>query len=194
MTRIISGQYKGRSLTVPPSVTRPTSSRVREAVFSSVQHFFGDLAGINVLDLFAGSGALGLEALSRGASSCLWVERDSVAITCINQNAKQLGETKGQAISGEVSTIVSTTSTFAKFDLVFLDPPYSIADEQISSILGNLAKNQWLAPESLLVIERGRRSEVQWPIGFAAQSNKNYGDTSIWYGMYLTDKVELSEK
>ncbi|NBV90258.1 MAG: 16S rRNA (guanine(966)-N(2))-methyltransferase RsmD, partial [Actinobacteria bacterium] len=92
MTKIISGKYKGRSLIVPPSVTRPTSSRVREAVFSSAQHILGDFLELRVLDLFAGSGAIGLEALSRGASNCVFVEKDAVAVTCINQNARTLTE------------------------------------------------------------------------------------------------------
>jgi len=191
MTRIISGKYKGRSLTVPATVTRPTSSRVREAVFSSVQHTVGSFDGLVVLDLFAGSGALGLEALSRGASVASFVDNDRGALACVEDNARNLGEHSFSVQKADVLALVESGKNDAPADLVFIDPPYAMPDTQISELLITLAKNHWLADDAVLVIERSSKSAVDWPDGYTELANKTYGDTAIWYGVYAPAKVEV---
>jgi 16S rRNA (guanine966-N2)-methyltransferase len=191
MTRIISGKYKGRSIGVPPTVTRPTSSRVREAVFSSVLHTLGSFDGLAVLDLFAGSGALGLEALSRGAAKAHFVESDRNAIGCIEENAKSLGELNISVQKADVLALVDSVASQSRADLVFIDPPYVFSDEQIIALLAALAKNQWLAVDAVVVVERSSKSEIIWPLSYSALANKTYGDTAIWYGVYTPAKVEV---
>lgn len=189
--RIISGKYKGRSINVPATVTRPTSSRVREAVFSSLLHAVGSFDGLIVLDLFAGSGALGLEALSRGAANANFIENDRNALTCIENNAKALGEQNISVQKAEVLGLVDSVATSAPADLVFIDPPYALLDEQIVELLSALAKNRWLADDAVVVVERSSKSEFDWPGAYAALANKTYGDTAIWYGVYAPAKVEV---
>jgi 16S rRNA (guanine966-N2)-methyltransferase len=189
--RIISGKYKGRSINVPATVTRPTSSRVREAVFSSLLHTVGSFDGLIVLDLFAGSGALGLEALSRGAANANFIENDRNALTCIENNAKALGEHNIYVQKAEVLGLVESVATSAPADLVFIDPPYALLDEQMVELLRALAKNRWLADDAVVVVERSSRSEINWPEAYSALANKTYGDTAIWYGVYAPAKVEV---
>ena len=189
MTRIISGKYKGRSINVPVTVTRPTSSRVREAIFSSVLHTVGSFEGLVVLDLFAGSGALGLEALSRGAAVANFVENDRNALACIEENAKTLGEQNISAQKVDVFVLVGSLAFSAPSDLVFIDPPYALPDGQVNELLAELAKNRWLADDALVVIERSSKSVVDWPQAYEALANKTYGDTAIWYGVYAPAKV-----
>lgn len=191
MTRIISGKYKGRNLTVPTSVTRPTSSRVREAIFSSLQHSVGSFDGLLVLDLFAGSGALGIEALSRGAARTFFVEKDRSATACIEENLRTLGEKNFLVQKADVLELVGSGSSSSPADLVFIDPPYVLSDAQVASILAALATNRWLANDALLVVERSSKSVLDWPEGFEALANKTYGDTTIWYGEYAPAKVEV---
>ncbi len=191
MTRIISGKYKGRSINVPPSVTRPTSSRVREAIFSSVLHTVGSFDGLVVLDLFAGSGALGLEALSRGAAIANFIENDRNALLCIEDNAKSLGENSISVQKAEVLGLVESVASNTAADLVFIDPPYALLDEQIVELLQSLAKNQWLADDALVVVERSSKSVLDWPKDYEPLANKSYGDTAIWYGVYAPAKVEV---
>jgi 16S rRNA (guanine966-N2)-methyltransferase len=191
MTRIISGKYKGRNINVPATVTRPTSSRVREAVFSSVLHTFGSFDGLVVLDLFAGSGALGLEALSRGAAKANFVENDRNAITCIEENARLLGEHSFSVQKADVFALVDSLASQAPSDLVFIDPPYALIDEQMVELLQALSQNQWLADDALVVVERNSKSVLDWPQGYEPLANKIYGDTAIWYGVYAPAKVEV---
>ena len=191
MTRIISGKYKGRSIDVPVSVTRPTSSRVREAIFSSLLHTVGSFEGLVVLDLFAGSGALGLEALSRSAAVANFVENDRFALSCIENNAKALGEQNISVQKGDVLALVESVATKPPADLVFIDPPYVLLDEQVVELLRALAKNNWLADDAIVVVERSSRSEILWPEAYSALANKSYGDTAIWYGVYAPAKVEV---
>jgi len=190
MTRIISGEFKGRAIKVPPSVTRPTSSRVREAVFSSLQHTLGSFAGLAVLDLFDGSGALGFEALSRGASWAVFLESDRGAATCIERNAQAFGETRFSVQKADVLEASKSVAAGPAADLVFIDPPYALADEQVTSLLINLANNRWLAAQAVVVLERAGKTEVIWPQSFEPLANKTYGDTSIWYALYAPAKVE----
>lgn len=179
MTRIVAGSAGSRSLKVPRSGTRPTSERVREALFSRLEHL-GAVDGAEVLDLYAGSGALGLEAASRGAARVVLVEAARPAATLIRSNAGSLG------LDAEVhaTTVGSYLSglTQAAFDLVLLDPPYDISENDLEQALTLLVPH--LAPEAVVVVERAKRSpEPAWPTtgsGLSRFDHRTYGDTAIW--------------
>lgn len=192
MTRIIAGQWKGRTLKVPPSVTRPTSSRVREAIFSSITHQLETFDEIRVLDLYAGSGALGLEAISRGAEFATFVDSDRNACDCVKGNAQQLGARNLSVVQNSVAKFLApeTDANSMRSDLVFIDPPYALSDTEIANIIDLLDKHGWLNDEALVVVERSSKSTVKWPSSFEALQNKTYGDTSIWYGLYSADRVD----
>lgn len=185
MTSIIGGTLKGRKLKVPETVTRPTSSRVREAVFSSVVHVTGGLEDLRVLDLFAGSGALGIESHSRGAHEVVLVENDKRAATVIKSNVAELGLSKVSVVCDDVLREVTTSSRHGKFDVVFADPPYAFTDEQVTEMLNGLAANGWLEDDALIVVERSSRDSMNWPENYGDISQKTYGDTAIWYGHYI---------
>lgn len=187
MTRIISGVAGGVRLDVPTSGTRPTSDRVREALFAALESA-GAIDGARVLDLYAGSGALGLESLSRGGASAEFVERGRPAASVVRRNITQLTtalRTAGHAVP-PTRVHESTTITYLKrgagtFDLVFSDPPYDIGDEAINADL--LALAPLLAPDALVVVERTRRAT---PPDFAAAGlvevrDRSYGDTRVWW-------------
>ena len=185
MTRIIGGELRGRNLKVPESVTRPTSSRVREAVFSSVEHAVSGLNDLRVLDLFAGSGAFGIEAVSRGAAEVVLVEKDLRAADVIHTNVGSLGLKNARVVIADVKQEVSQESTRGKFDVVFIDAPYAFEDDEVNQIITDLADNNWLEEYAVLVVERGARSEVIWPNSYEELRKKVYGDTAIWYGQYI---------
>ncbi len=191
MTRIIAGTLKGRSLKVPPSVTRPTSSRVREAVFSSLEHAHGGLEGMRVLDLFAGSGALAIEALSRGAVYAELLENDAKAIAVIKDNVKAVAA-HAQIVGGDLFSHLASGPSGEPFDVVFVDPPYDITDERITYLLELLRDKSWLTDDAVVVIERNKRSVTQWPLGYSDLEQRSYGDTVIWYGHFIRSEVEKS--
>jgi len=191
--RIIAGELKGRALKVPTSVTRPTSSRVREALFSSITHQVGDCSELNVLDLFAGSGALGFEALSRGAHRATFIESDRKACDCIQSNAEHLNVQTATIIQADAVHTVATKGS-AQFDLVFIDPPYALSDDEVREVLEQLAVNMWLAIDAMVIVERSGNSKVDWPNFFTPLNNKTYGDTSIWYGQYSPDRVDANKE
>lgn len=182
MTRIISGQAGGRRLETPPGDnTRPTSDRVREAIFSALESWAGNLAGLRVLDLYAGSGALGLEAWSRGAATVTLVEHDRPTAGVIRANAALLGAPV-DVLVGSVPTVLAR-GTAHGYDVVFSDPPYALDDEALATDLALLAEHGWLAPDALLVVERGKRSTAPaWPGGVEAGRTKKYGETVVYYG------------
>lgn len=187
MTRIIAGQARGRRLSVPTSGTRPTSDRVRESLFAALESARGPWVGARVLDLFAGSGALGLEALSRGAAHARLVERDRGALAVLARNVKTLGLAGAQVQAGDVTRLAQTPAPAQPYDLVLADPPYELAAAELVQVLAALATAGWLAPDAIVVLERGRRDgEFDWPSGFAAQRERRYGDTVLhtgfWYG------------
>ena len=181
MTRIISGRVGGLRLQTPAgSGTRPTSDRVREALFSRLEHL-DVLDGAAVLDLYAGSGALGLEAASRGASTVLLVESDRAAAVVARRNA---GLTGIPGITVRAATVERTLATAppTAFDLVFIDPPYDIGEEVLEAVLIALVQQGWLAADALLVVERSSRSpEPRWPAGLEAEGERRYGETRIWF-------------
>ncbi|CAM5410432.1 16S rRNA (guanine(966)-N(2))-methyltransferase RsmD [Streptomyces canus] len=185
MTRVIAGRAGGRRLAVPPgNGTRPTSDRAREGLFSTWQSLLGGpLAGERVLDLYAGSGAVGLEALSRGASHTLLVEADARAARTIRENVKNLGLPGAEVRAGKAEQIIQQPAPPEPYDLVFLDPPYRVTDHDLREILLTLRTEHWLAPEALVTVERSTRGgEFQWPPGFDAVKARRYGEGTFWYG------------
>lgn len=185
MTRIIAGAVRGRRLAVPSAGTRPTSDRVRESLFSALESYLGGWAGLAVLDLYAGSGALGLEALSRGAEHTLLIESDRKAMAVLAKNIAAVGMLGAVAQQGEVERLVAGPASRA-YDVVLADPPYDLLDPTIEQVLVSLGDQGWLAPEAVVVVERNRRSSFGWPLGFVAGRDRSYGDTvlrqGVWYG------------
>jgi 16S rRNA (guanine966-N2)-methyltransferase len=181
MTRIIGGQAGGRRISVPRGVnTRPTSDRVREALFSAIESWCGSLSGLRFLDLYAGSGAVGLEAWSRGAGVVTLVEQDRRTAGMIATNARNLGFTRADIVTGSVSGTLARRPS-APYDVAFLDPPYAHTDREVAADLAALAQ-AWLVPGAMVVVERGSRSaEPIWPEGFGHVRHKKYGETVLWY-------------
>lgn len=183
MTRIVAGRAGGRRLAVPPgNRTRPTSDRVREALFSALEATYGGgLDGLRVLDLYAGSGALGLEALSRGAEHCLLVESDPRAAGVIRANIRQLGLPGAAVVAAPVEKVLAGPPD-APYDLVLADPPYAMVGTDLLRVLEALTRG-WLTPDAIVVVERDRRSPpVTWPDGIDAGRDRRYGETMLWYG------------
>ncbi len=183
MTRIIAGAAGGRRLAVPPVGTRPTSDRVREALFSSLASE-GTVAGSRVIDLYAGSGALGLEALSRGAVAVTLVDHDATAVRTMQKNVATVGLPGAEVVRCTVDAFLRRPPTAA--DLIFIDPPYDLADESVTAVLGLLGEG-WLVQGATVVVERsGRSSHIDWPLGFGRRWNRRFGDTrlerAVWYG------------
>lgn len=183
MTRIIAGAARGRTVRTPPGgATRPTADRVREALFSSLEATFGSLSGVAFLDVYAGSGSVGLEAASRGAAWVTFVERNRSVAAGIAANARVLGLTALE-VTTMSATALSRTPAARAYDVAFLDPPYDVAGESLSPVLTGLAQLGWLATGAVVVVERSRRSgEWRWPGGLEAERDRRYGDTVLWYG------------
>lgn len=181
--RIIGGAARGRRIRTPVGdATRPTSDRVREALFSSVEAEVGALAGLRFLDLYAGSGAVGLEALSRGAGVVTWVEQDRRTADLIRDNAGVLGQPSPDVANASVRRVLQHPPA-DPYDVVFLDPPYAIPTVEVVADLAALVAGHWLAPSALVVVERARRAEpLTWPPGLAAARERKYGETLLWYG------------
>ena len=186
MTRIIAGVAGGRRLVVPGGRgTRPTSDRAREGLFSAVQAMLGTLDGAAVLDLYAGSGAVGLEALSRGASDVLLIESDPGAAHVIMQNIESVGLPGATLVKDRVARALrrGPPRTSRPRDLVFADPPYSAGDDELGAVLGALGTRGWLVPGALVVLERDARSgPPPWPAAYAQDRSRRYGETVLWYG------------
>ncbi|MEY9925819.1 16S rRNA (guanine966-N2)-methyltransferase [Catenulispora sp. GP43] len=188
MTRIIAGAARARRLAVPPGDgTRPTGDRAREGLFSALESEFGGMSGLSVLDLFAGSGALGLEALSRGAEKVLLVEADRRVTRLIAQNIATVGLPGARVVADRAERAVAAeVPKEAPFDLVLLDPPYAVADADVVTILTALADGGWLAPDAVAVLERSARdAEFAWPAGYEGTRTKTYGEArmnfAVWY-------------
>lgn len=187
MTRIISGTARGRKLRVPADVTRPTSDRAREGLFSSLQVRFG-FDGEVVLDLFAGSGALGLEAASRGAADITLVDDNHRACETIRANAEVVGHPNTHIVEAKASSYLSTVPD-NRFTMVLADPPYELADEAVNEMVAALVPK--LMADAVVVVERHVESpEVDWPEGFEKTTQKlkkrTYGiarmDMAVWRG------------
>jgi 16S rRNA (guanine966-N2)-methyltransferase len=183
--RIVAGKFRGRSLAVPEGQdTRPTSDRVREAVFNILTHGIEDFAieGARVLDLFAGTGALGIEALSRGAAYCLFVEEDADARGAIRRNIEAMGLTGVTKLFRRDATSLGEASNRGAFDLVFLDPPYGkgLAERALASA----AQGHWLAARSVAVIEERKGTTVALPPEFTPLDQRTWGDTHVLFARF----------
>ncbi|NJQ02321.1 16S rRNA (guanine(966)-N(2))-methyltransferase RsmD [Streptomyces zingiberis] len=190
MIRVIAGSAGGRRLAVPPGGgTRPTSDRAREGLFSTWQSLLGgpgSLDGLRVLDLYSGSGAVGLEALSRGAGHVLLVESDARAARTIRANVATLGLPGAQvrvARAEQVPAGPPPGDPSDPYDIVFLDPPYAVTDASLREILITLLDHGWLAGEALVTVERPTRGGTfDWPPGFEPLRARRYGEGTFWYG------------
>ena len=199
MTRVIAGQAGGRRLAVPPgTTTRPTSDRAREGLFASLLSELGTFDGVRVLDLYAGSGAIGLEALSRGAGRVLLVESDARAAAVIKANVKAVDLPGATVAVDRAERLLARPPAGGqdrdrdrdrdrdedRFDLVIADPPYALADDAVTRVL-TLLQGGWLADGALVVIERATRSgPVDWTPGFLPGKSRRYGEATFWYGWY----------
>jgi 16S rRNA (guanine966-N2)-methyltransferase len=183
VTRVIAGAAGGRRISVPTGRdTRPTSDRAREGLFATVHSLLGDLDGLRVADLFAGSGAVGLEALSRGASHVLLIESSARAAKVIRANVEALGLPGAELVTDRVERVVRRTPP-EPYDLIFADPPYAVAAETVLALLDALRDHGWLAPGALVAVERATRGEpVNWPEGYTESRARRYGEGTLWYG------------
>ena len=174
----MAGRAGGRRISVPPSGTRPTADRVREALFSALQARL-DFDGIAVLDLYAGSGALGLEALSRGADSVLLVESNRRAGDVIAANIAAVGLPGATLRRGTVAAVLAGGAA-TPVDLVLADPPYALSAEEVDALPGLLIAGGWVAPGTVVMIERAAASPaVCWPDGWETWPTRRYGDTRL---------------
>lgn len=181
VTRIIAGSHGGRRLATPPGVrTRPTTDRVREAVFSALESWSGDgLTGLAFLDLYAGSGAMALEAASRGARPVTAAESDRRTAEVIRRNARDLGLTV-DVRAVPVEDLLAGAPPRA-YDIIWADPPYPVPTDVLERVLGEVWASGWLATDGLLVVERSSRDpDPRWPDGVDGWSRR-YGETTIHY-------------
>ena len=186
MTRIIAGTAGGRRLSVPAGRdTRPTSDRAREGLFGTVLAIRGSLDDARVLDLYAGSGAVGLEALSRGSPDVLLVESDARAARVIRANIERLRLPGARLIADRVERVLARgPGDHPPRDLVFADPPYAVPDAEVQRVLGALRERGWLAPGALVVVERATKSgPLTWPVGYTPDRSRGYGEATLWYGL-----------
>jgi 16S rRNA (guanine966-N2)-methyltransferase len=207
VTRVIAGVAGGRRLAVPPGIrTRPTSDRAREGLFATLTALRGTLAGAAVLDLYAGSGAVGLEALSRGAARAVFVEADARAARVIRENLRVVGVPGGTVLAGRVERALARgpgavaaarlapgarpgagggpAAEGGAYDVVFADPPYAAGDREVARMLTLLADKGWLTPGALVAVERATRSgPVPWPPGYIPARSRRYGEATVWYGL-----------
>lgn len=192
MSRIIAGSHGGRRIATPThSLTRPTTDRVREAAFSVIADFFDNggtaaaesLVGFSFCDLYAGSGAVGLEAASRGAARVLLVERDKRTAALARANATDLG--LGQVVSvvsAGVEKLVETPPA-VPYDVVWLDPPYEVASDTVNLVVSRLCDSGWLGSNALVVVERSTRTDpVSWPAQLPDRWTRRYGETTLHFG------------
>jgi 16S rRNA (guanine966-N2)-methyltransferase len=186
--RIISGRLRGRRLAAPSGeTTRPTSDRVREAVFSAIAaRLGGELGGGAVLDAFAGSGALGLEALSRGCSRAVFSEVERHALAALRANIAELGVVNSAVVlPGDVFAAASRRAIpGGPFALLLLDPPYRLDVAKVAGLIGEVASNGLLADGALVVWEHANGIEPPWPAGFGLETRKRYASTEVDIAVY----------
>lgn len=177
--RIVAGKYRGKALLSPPDDSiRPTSDRAREAIFSIIGSRVGpNLDGLRVLDLFAGTGALGLEALSRGAASVCFVDIGSEARGLIRDHIEAFGVGGVAKLLRRDATNLGPAGTLGPFNLVFLDPPYGkgLGEKALASLAGG----NWLAPDALILLEEGVDAEIRLPPGFVVELRRDYGAAAV---------------
>ena len=185
--RVIAGRWRGRRLEAPPGrSTRPTSDRVREAVFSAVDSRLGGWEDVRAADLYAGSGALGIEALSRGASHVVFVESDRTAAGHIRRNLSSLGVTEDRAtvLRARVEATPPAAIAPRPVSLLFADPPYRIDAAEVTRVLLLLAEAGAMRAGTLVVYEHAAGTTPVWPAGFLAEEPRMYGDTAVSFARY----------
>lgn len=182
--RIVGGRFRGRPLKGPRSdAIRPTSDRLRETIFNILAHAYDDpVAGARVLDLFAGTGAMGLEALSRGAAFALFVDEGAEARGLIRENVEALGLGGATRLFRRDATRMGPAAPNAPFSLVFCDPPYG--RELAPRALSACAAGGWLVPGALVVVEEAQGAVVTLPEGFEEAERRDYGETRVLIGRY----------
>jgi len=192
--RIIAGRAKGRNIDAVASATRPTSDRAREALFSTLASEFGDFEGLHVLDLYAGTGAIALEALSRGASVVHAVEKDEPAAQAIEKNYENI---KSAQCPGMFHLYTMGVNRFLQdkaqlqYHFVYVDPPYDLDDLDVIVTLIQLVSGGFLHPQALIAVERNSRvREISWPDGLEQVREKNYGQATIFYGSPTPEDAE----
>jgi 16S rRNA (guanine966-N2)-methyltransferase len=183
--RVVGGKFRGRALASPDHEgLRPTADRVREAVFNILLHGIADfeIEGARVIDLFAGTGALGIEALSRGAAYCLFVEEAVEARALIRTNVEAMGLTGVTRIFRRDATDLGAAGNIEPFALAFLDPPYSKGLGEAALV--SLQEGGWLAPGAVIVLEERESASVGLPSGFAEIDRRSYGEAQVIFGRY----------
>ncbi|MFM9151704.1 MAG: 16S rRNA (guanine(966)-N(2))-methyltransferase RsmD [Candidatus Planktophila sp.] len=185
--RIIAGLAKGRNISAVAESTRPTSDRAREALFSSLASEFGDFDGLNVLDLYAGTGAIGLEALSRGSSTVHCVESDERAAQAIFSNYESIKSSQFPGIfhlySMSVDRFLENPAPM-QYHFIYVDPPYEFSDIDIIENLIAIVDGNFLHPDGLIAVERNSRvKELSWPYGLEQLRDKKYGQATIFFGV-----------
>ena len=186
--RIIAGVAKGRTLGAVAGATRPTSDRAREGLFSSLTSEFGTFEGLHVLDLFGGSGAIGLESLSRGATSVHVVEKDDEAQKTIETNfeiVKKSNPTGSFHVYGMSAERFLKDAPKDKYHLVYIDPPYDFSNQAVEDVLSSLHDNEFLNKDAFIAVERTTRGEqFIWPDAFMPARERKYGQATIYYANY----------
>ena len=180
---MIAGEAGGRRLAVPDGRnTRPTSDRAREGLFATIVSLTGGLDGARVLDLYAGSGAVGLEALSRGAEHVLLVESAAKPARVIRDNIAAIGLPGAELVTDRVERLLAQAPGTGPYDVVFADPPYALPGAEITAVLETLRDHGWLAKGALVIVERATRSgPLSWPAGFEPDRARRYGEATFWY-------------
>lgn len=185
--RIVAGDWGGRRLAAPRGHdTRPTSDRVREATFSSLTSMLGaDLESRRVLDLFAGSGAMGLEALSRGAAEAVFVESGRAALAALRDNVATLGAAeRARVVAADAFSSATKAQLNSTFGLLFADPPYRIDAARVGRLLEELSCNGAVANGAVVVYEHATGAPVLWPGGFSETRSRRYGSTEVGIAVY----------
>ncbi|MGF7234203.1 MAG: 16S rRNA (guanine(966)-N(2))-methyltransferase RsmD [Frankia sp.] len=182
MPRIVAGTARGRRLAVAPGDrVRPTSDRAREGLFNTLATLV-DLPGARFADLYAGSGAVGLEALSRGAEHVLLVDSDPVAARVLKANVDVVGLPGAEIVRSSVEGVVDAIAG-EPYEVVFLDPPYAIRNDALTDLVRGISERGWLATTGVCVVERPSRGEpFRWPPGLIADRHRRYGEGTLWYG------------
>lgn len=186
--RIIAGAARGRRLAVPPRGVRPTTDRVRESLFSSLEALLGHWSDVVVLDLYAGAGSLGLEALSRGARRVTMVERDRRTTDVLGRNVATVGLPGAVVLSLDVSQLASRPAPESA-GLLLADPPYDVPAGEVARVLSSLEVAGWIDRDTLGVVERPARDpQSPWPLDWVQLRRRDYGETALWYGRPLPDQ------
>lgn len=179
--RIIAGKFRGKHLLTPSDGSiRPTADRVRESIFGILSSRLGaSLEGLRVLDLFAGTGAMGLEALSRGASGVVFVETGAEARGLIRDHIEAFGAGGTAKLLRRDATALGASGTMGAFDLIFLDPPYGegLGERALASVLAG----KWVAPEATIVLEEARDAVLDLPPGFVLDDRREYGAAAVHF-------------